>query len=70
MEITLPPKPLDSISYDNLKRLGLIDENEETVPVVDLGAGANQFRVLTLERYIITSLGSAFISACRSPKSS
>jgi hypothetical protein len=68
IEVSLPPKRLDDVSYDNLKRLGLITENEETVPVVPLGAGVNQFRFLTAERYILSYLGIAFVAACRAPK--
>ena len=68
MEVALPPKPLDPVSYDNLKRLGLIEANDETVPVVKLGAGADQYRFLTGERFVITSLGCAFIAACRAPR--
>lgn len=68
MEVILPPKPLDDVSYDNLKRLGLIVDNDETVPVVPLEAGVNQFRFLTAERHTISSLGMALILACRAPK--
>lgn len=70
MEVSLPPKRLDEVSYDNLKRLGLIVENDETVPVVPLGAGVNQFRFLSIERYNISSLGVAFVTACRVPPKS
>jgi hypothetical protein len=68
MEVTLPPKRLDDVSYDNLRRLGLIIENEDTVPIAPLGVGVNQFRYLTTERYAITSLGIALVMACRPPK--
>jgi hypothetical protein len=67
MEVTLPPKRLDDVSYDNLKRLGVVIENEEMVPVAALEVGVNQFRVLTTERYAITSLGFALVMACRPP---
>jgi hypothetical protein len=67
MEVTLPPKRLDDVSYDNLRRLGVIVENEDTVPVAALGVGVNQFRFLTTERYAITSLGVALVMACRPP---
>jgi hypothetical protein len=69
MEVSLPPKRLDEVSYDNLKRLGLIVENDETVPIVPLGIGVNQFRFLTTERYSLSSLGVAFVTACGVPKS-
>lgn len=68
MEVTLPPKRLDDVSYDNLRRLGVIIENDDTVPVVALDVGVNQFRFLTTERYAITSLGLALVLACRPPK--
>jgi len=63
-----PPGPkLDPVSYDNLQRLRLISSNEEMVPVEDLEAGTNQYRYLTNERYLLTSLGEAFVLACRTP---
>lgn len=67
MEVTLPPKRLDDVSYDNLRRLGVIIESEDTVPVAALEVGVNQYRFLTTERYAITSLGIALVIACRPP---
>jgi hypothetical protein len=68
MEVALPPKRLDDVSYDNLRRLGVIIENENTVPISAMNVGVNQFRYLTTERYAITSLGVALVTACRTPK--
>ena len=72
---TAPPK-LDAVSYDNLRRLGLIDVNTETIPAAtstasldELRAGAKTYRVLTEETYTLTSLGSALVQACQAPKS-
>lgn len=68
MEVTLPPKRLDDVSYDNLRRVGVIIESEDTVPVAALEVGVNQYRFLTAERYAITPLGIALVMACRPPK--
>jgi hypothetical protein len=62
------PQRLDDISYDNLRRLGVIIQNEETVPVSAFETGAGQVRFLTTERYAITPLGAALVMACRPPK--
>ena len=65
-----PQKPaLDEISYDNLKRLGLIEPSGTQSPVEDLGVGKNQYRILSYENDRITALGSALIEACQPPKS-
>jgi hypothetical protein len=66
---------LDAISYDNLKRLGLIELNTETIPAAsrtltkeEVEAGAKSYQPLTEEEYLLSSLGFAFILACQAPK--
>lgn len=66
---------LDAISYDNLKRLGLIELNTETIPAAartltkeEMEAGAKNYQPLTEEEYLLSSLGFAFILACQAPK--
>jgi hypothetical protein len=66
---------LDPVSYDNLKRLGLIELNQDTIPASartltkeEFEAGVKNYKALTEEEYLLSSLGYAFILACQAPK--
>lgn len=63
-----PSPRLDAVSYDNLRRLRLIELSEEMAPVQTYETGEKQYEYLTDEIYVITSLGVAFIEACQMPK--
>jgi hypothetical protein len=75
-EMSEHPAKLQEADYDNLKRLGLIQELGEFVPAAKTGATPDEilsgrkreYEPLTLEKYGITSLGYEFVQACRSPK--
>ena len=66
---------LDQVSYDNLKRLGLIELNTDTVPAVartltkeEIEGGNRNYKLLTEEEHLLSSLGYAFVLACQTPK--
>jgi Abortive infection alpha len=70
-----PNARLDPVYYDNLKRLGLIEATEEMIPVVAITSSeqeakqlTSKHKPLTEEYYFLTSLGAAFVQACRTPK--
>jgi abortive infection alpha-like protein len=57
---------LDSVSYDNLRRLRLVDADPNAMD--DFMRLPRQYRQQTPESFWLTSLGEAFVKACRAPK--
>ncbi|MGC2742624.1 MAG: Abi-alpha family protein, partial [Candidatus Angelobacter sp.] len=57
---------LDWISYDNLRRLRLIDADPNAMD--DFMRLPRQYRQLIPDSFWLTSLGEAFVKACRAPK--
>jgi hypothetical protein len=57
---------LDWISYDNLRRLRLIDADSNAMN--DVIRHPRQYQKLTPDAFWLTSLGEAFVKACRAPR--
>lgn len=57
---------LDWVSYDNLRRLRLVDADPHAMD--DLMRLPRQYRGLTPDAFWLTYLGEAFVKACRAPK--